>query len=213
MGLSINVLGIGHNTPVFMDLALDCGYEIAGLFHYNNDRTGESDHGYKIEGSFEDLLAQDLSGKRFLLTMGDNKVRTELSSKIMERGGQVPTLVHPTAVISRFATLSDIGVYVSAFSFVQADTSIGSNTIILSGVNISHTNKVGSSCFFAGGATLGAYTEVGDFVFMGQGALSISGKVKHIGHHSYIGARALLTHDVPANAVVAGSPARVIKIV
>lgn len=52
----IYALGVGHNTPVFIDLALDCGYEIVGLYHYNGDKTGEVDHGYKILGSFDDLL-------------------------------------------------------------------------------------------------------------------------------------------------------------
>ena len=38
---NIYVLGIGHNTPVFVDLAEACGYTIAGLYHYNDDRTGQ----------------------------------------------------------------------------------------------------------------------------------------------------------------------------
>ena len=64
----VYVLGIGHNTPVFLDLAISCGYTIAGLFHFNSERTGESDHGYKVLGSFDDLFALgDLSGKSFLL--------------------------------------------------------------------------------------------------------------------------------------------------
>ena len=43
----IYVLGIGHNTPVFIDLAEICGYTIAGLYHYNDDRTGQVDHGFE----------------------------------------------------------------------------------------------------------------------------------------------------------------------
>ena len=52
----IYVLGIGHNTPVFIDLAEICGYTIAGLYHYNDDRTGQVDHGFEIVGSFEYLF-------------------------------------------------------------------------------------------------------------------------------------------------------------
>lgn len=208
----IYALGIGHNTPVFLDLALACGYEIAGLYHYNSQRTGETDHGYFILGSFDDLFAKgDLSGLNFLLTMGDNKIRTELSDHIISLGGSVPTLIHPNTVISAFAKISDVGVYISPFTYVQADSYIGSNTVLLSHVIISHTTHIGSSCFIAGGAAIGAYTEMENFVFVGQGALSISAKVKRIGHHAYIGARSLLTRDVPPNVVVAGSPARIIR--
>lgn len=208
----IYALGVGHNTPVFIDLALDCGYEVVGLYHYNNDRTGESDHGYEILGSFEDLFSKkSLKGQNFLLTMGDSKIRTGLSKKIIDKGGIVPTLIHPTSVISKFANISDVGVYISAFSFVQADSSVGENTVILSHVNISHTTHIGKGCFIAGGAVIGAYTNMEDNVFIGQGALSISGKVATIGQGAYVGARSLLTKDVFANTVVAGIPAKVIK--
>lgn len=214
MNKEIYALGIGHNTPVFIDLAMDCGYSIAGLYHYNNERTGENDHGFQIIGSFDDLFAQkDLTGKNFLLTMGDNNIRESLAKRITSLGGKVPTLIHPTAVISRFAQISPNGVYISAFSFVQADSIVGDNTVILSHVNISHTTTIGRSCFIAGGATIGAYTEVEDHVFIGQGSLSISAKVKKIGNNSYIGARSLLTKDIPENVVVAGSPAKILRYV
>ena len=84
-------LGVGHNTPVFIDLAEACGYTVVGLYHYNSERTGEVDHGFDIIGSFDDLFAKgDLRGKNFLLTMGDNVARTELSNKIISLGGNVP---------------------------------------------------------------------------------------------------------------------------
>ena len=82
MSKELYALGIGHNSPVFIDLALACGYQIAGLYHYNDTRTGEIDHGYEILGSFDDLFAKEsLEGMSFLLTMGDNRIRTELSDK------------------------------------------------------------------------------------------------------------------------------------
>ena len=157
MQKDLYALGIGHNSPVFIDLALACGYSIAGLYHYNNMRTGEIGRGYEILGSFDDLVGKgNLEGMAFLLTMGDNRIRTELSDKIIAMGGKVPTLIHPTAVISAFATISEVGVYISPYTYVQADSSIGNNTVLLSHVNISHTIHIGNSCVRAGGATIGA---------------------------------------------------------
>lgn len=208
----IYALGIGHNTPVFIDLAEACGYRVIGLYHYNNTRTGEVDHGLEILGSFDDLYSKEsLKGINFLLTMGDNNIRTEVSNKLRQLGGNIPTLIHPTAVISRFANISPIGVYISPFTYVQADSSIDDNTVLLSHVNISHTTHIGKSCFIAGGSIVGAYTNVKDFVFIGQGVLTISAKVPVIGEHAYIGARSLITHEVSAHAVMAGSPAKVIR--
>ena len=88
---------------------------------------------------------------------------------------------------------------------------MGDNTVILSHVNISHTTTIGKGCFIAGCATVGAYTVVEDHVFIGQGALSISSKVRRIGSNSYIGARSLITKDIPENVIVAGSPAKILN--
>lgn len=208
----IYALGIGHNTPVLLDMAICCGYNIAGLFHYNDERTGENVHGHVIQGSFEDLFKkQDLSEMNFLLTMGDLDLRESLYRKIKMMGGNIPTLIHPTAVISSFATVSENGVCIFPFTFVQAESVIGENTVILSHVNISHNTTISPNCFIAGAAVVGAYTLVEEHVFIGQGALTISGKADVIGNHSYIGARSLVTKPVLPYTVVAGSPAKVIK--
>lgn len=205
----IYALGIGHNTPVFIELAEACGYEIVGLYHYNDEKTGEIDHGFKIIGSFNDLFNKgNLEDMQFLLTMGDNKIRSEICDKLLSLGGSIPSLVHPMSIISRFASISSVGVYVNAFSTIQADTVVGDNTIILTGVNISHSNRIGRNCFFAGGSTLGAYTNVEDNVFFGQGALSISGKVNKIETNAYIAARALITSNVLEGQIMMGSPAK-----
>ena len=142
----IFALGIGHNTPVCIDLALACDYVIEGLYHFDDSRTGEQDHGFKILGSFDDLWKKEsLEGMSFLLTMGDSQKRAELAHKIISMNGKVPTLIHPTAVISHFARISSVGVYIYPFSYVQADSVIEENTTLLSHVNISHNTKIGKN--------------------------------------------------------------------
>lgn len=203
----IYLLGVGHNTPVFIDLAKDCGYEVGGLYHYNEEKMGEIVNGFPIIGSFGGLFREEnLTDRYFLLTMGDNLIRHATANKIRSRGGITPTLIHPSAVISRFAKIAE-GVSISAFSYVQANSSIEKDTMILSGVNISHDNRIGQACFLAGGATIGANTIVEDFVFVGQGALTISHKVKRIGTQSFIAAGSLVTKSIDTKETVIGRPA------
>ena len=51
---------------------------------------------------------------------------------------------------------------------------------------------------------------IGDNVFIGANAIILKGA--HIGSHSTIGAGAVVTGEIPPNAVVAGNPAKVIKV-
>lgn len=208
----IYVLGVGHNTPVLMDLALSCGCEILGLYHYNDLRTGEQEHGYPILGSFDDMFERDgVQGKSFVLSMGDNGLRAELARRIREGGGLLPSLIHPSSVISKFATISKEAVYIFPFTFVQSDSVISSNTILLSHVNISHNTKVGENCFIAGGCMVGAYVTIGNSVFIGQHSTIVSEKVSKIGDGAFIGARSLVLKNVHSGTLVYGAPAKEIE--
>ncbi|MBR1807883.1 MAG: transferase [Paludibacteraceae bacterium] len=211
MSKKIYLLGVGRNTPVSMDLAIDCGYEIAGLYHYNDERTGQMDHGYPILGSFEDLLNSDIKGLNFMLTMGDNEIREKIFEKIMNKGGIVPTIFHPTAILSRYAIISDCGVIAGPYTEIQADTNIGRNTIISTNVVVCHGTTIKSNCFIGPKALVGACTKLEDNVFVGQASTIVSGKANVIGKYSLVGAGSLVTKSVPTNVIVVGSPAKVIK--
>ena len=50
---------------------------------------------------------------------------------------------------------------------------------------------------------------IGNDVWIGHGAVILKGV--RIGDRSVVGARAVVTRDVPADTVVAGNPARVVK--
>jgi len=52
--------------------------------------------------------------------------------------------------------------------------------------------------------------EIGEHVWIGARAIILGG-CKRIGDGAVIGAGAVVTHDVPDNAIVGGNPARVIK--
>ena len=105
---------------------------------------------------------------------------------------------------------------------------IGDYTIVLPGVRIASalSIKVGQNCMFAGHsyvsdadwhdiydrtAAPGGVREVvlEDNVWVGASAIVCKGVT--VGENSVIGAGAVVASDVPANVIVAGNPARVIR--
>lgn len=98
-------------------------------------------------------------------------------------------------------TIIGKGFYISHFGtiVVSAYAVIGNNVNISQGVTIGYANR---------GPRKGAAV-IGNEVYIGPGA-KIVGKVQ-IGNNVAIGANAVVTHDIPDNAVVGGVPAKIIS--
>lgn len=207
----IYALGVGHATPLFIELAEACGYKVVGLYHYNAARTEEIDHGFKILGSFDDLFQTDVRGKYFVLTMGDMSIKKDISAKLIEMGGVLPTLIHPSAIISRFATISDNGVLIGSQCEIHSDSTIAEGCVLWPRSTVEHDCHVKEYVFIGPNAYVGAYTEVCERAFIGQCSILMSSKAKNIGSKALIGAGTLVTKPVPAGAIVAGHPAKVMK--
>ena len=99
------------------------------------------------------------------------------------------------------ATTIGKGFYIGHFGTIVVSpyAVLGDNVNISQGVTIGYANR---------GVREGA-ASIGNEVYIGPGA-KIVGKVS-IGNNVAIGANAVVTHDVPDNAVVAGVPARIIS--
>lgn len=209
---NIFILGVGNNTPVYIDLAESCGYVVSGLFHYNEKRTGEQICGIPILDSSESLFQKEsLEAMQFAISVGDNQIRARISERIREKGGYIPNLVHPSAVVSKYAEIAE-GVVVHSNSVVQAGASIAQDTVISYNASVSHTSTIGKACYVAFGSTIGAYVHIGDYVLVGQAAILISGKVENVGENSVIGAGSVVTRSLEANTTVRGNPAISINV-
>ena len=207
----IYALGVGHSTPLFIEIAEAAGWKVAGLYHYNDERTGDFDHGFEILGSFEDLYKRDLRGMNFLLTMGDMRIRKQVSDNLTAVGGGIPSIIHPSARVSRFARIAEQGVIIGDGVELQSDVLVGDNVIIRSDVTVCHNTTINPNVFVGPKALVGAYITLEEYVYIGQGSILVSGKAESIGENSLIGAGALVTKPIPENVIAVGSPAKVIK--
>lgn len=125
--------------------------------------------------------------------------------------------IEPGAIIRKQVEIGDNAVIMMG-AVINIGAAIGAGTMIDMGAILGGRATVGKNCHIGAGAVLAGVIEpasatpviVEDGVLVGANAVVIEGV--HVGKNAVVAAGAVVIEDVPENAVVAGCPARVIKM-
>ncbi len=128
----------------------------------------------------------------------------------------IPARIEPGAIIRDQVTIGKNAVIMMG-AIINIGAVIGEGTMIDMGAVLGGRATVGKNCHVGAGAVLAGVIEpasatpviVEDGVLIGANAVVIEGV--HIGEGAVVAAGAVVIGDVPADTVVAGCPARVIK--
>jgi sugar O-acyltransferase (sialic acid O-acetyltransferase NeuD family) len=197
------IIGAGGQAKVVIDAVLAQGkYNILGLVDMPKDKSATELLGYQIKPTLADYPRC-----AFFVAVGDNKTRKRLFEEALSQELEAATIVHPSAVVSRFAKIEE-GTIICAGAVVGVNAHIGSNVIINTASSVDHDSLVESHVHIAVGAHLAGSTTVGEGALVGVGAVTIPGIV--VGAWSIVGAGAALTANIEANATAVGVPARIL---
>ena len=130
---------------------------------------------------------------------------------------EIPARIEPGALIREHVTIGKSAVIMMG-AILNIGAVVGEDTMIDMGAVLGGRATVGKNCHVGAGAVLAGVIEpasatpvvVEDDVLIGANAVIIEGV--HIGRGAVVAAGAVVIEDVPENAVVAGCPARVIKM-
>ncbi len=130
---------------------------------------------------------------------------------------EIPARIEPGAIIREQVTIGKNAVIMMG-AILNIGAVVGEGTMIDMGAVLGGRATVGAHCHIGAGTVLAGVVEpasatpviVEDNVFMGANAVVIEGV--HVGKNAVVAAGSVVIHDVPDNAVVAGVPARVIKM-
>ena len=154
-------------------------------------------------GTIEDFEPRETD--LFVMTISEPKPKREFSQMLRSRGARFLTLVHPTVVIARTATIGE-GVVVCPHAMISADAVVGDLVTINTMSSVGHDVSLGSYSTLSSHVDLTGYVKVGEACFFGSGARVLP-KVK-VGEGSTIGAGAVVMRSVSENCVMYAPPAR-----
>lgn len=129
----------------------------------------------------------------------------------------IPARIEPGAIIREQVTVEKNAVIMMG-AILNIGAVVGEGTMIDMGAVLGGRATVGKHCHVGAGAVLAGVVEpasatpviVEDNVLIGANAVVIEGC--RIGHDAVVAAGAVVVEDVAPNTVVAGCPARVIKV-
>ena len=187
------IYGASGHGLVVADIAQVCGYDIIWV-----------DDGQNEYNSF-DMVNKDISIP-WIVAVGNNGVRAKLIAKLKEYGCPILTLIHPSAIISKSANISE-GVVVMPKVVINAKSQIGTGAIINTSSVVEHENSIGEYVHISPGVSLAGKVTVGAFSHVGIGSTVKQGI--SIGSYTVIGAGSVVVQDIGSNVIAYGNPCRV----
>ncbi len=189
--------GASGHAKVIIDILNACGIVIDGLVDDNKEQTDLL--GYPVYHEVKDRSP-------FIISIGNNEIRKRIAERLKVKFG---TAVHPSAIISSSVTIKE-GTVVMQGAIVQSCTRIGKHCIINTGASVDHECIIDDFVHVSPHCTLCGNVHVGEGCWIGAGTTVIPGI--QIGEKATVAAGSVVIKDVPANAVVAGVPAKVLRM-
>ena len=186
------------------------------LIGFLNDNETGSINGYPVLGKIDkettDRFLEDPE-VYFFYTLISVKMNHKFIGKLHDL--KIPkerfaTIIHPTAVISKFAEIG-YGTSIQPLVSVGPNTKIGNHVQIYAQAMIGHGSKLNDYSYVATNAIVGADVQLMEGAYMGSNATTL--EFVKLGKWSLTGIGAVVLKDVPDYAKMVGNPARQIGTV
>lgn len=200
--VSVILAGAGRFAEEVTDVAADAGIDVAAWIEGLDPERADARHRPPIVW-IDDQSSIDL---RLPVLPAIGSVRRRgLIERLVDEGRGLATVVHPSAVVARSASIG-AGCVLFPGVVVGARTSIGLGTIVNRGALIGHHTVIGSHVFVGPGANIAGGVSIGDQAYIAMAAVVRDDRT--VGDRATVGAGAVVVSDVSPDTTVIGLPAR-----
>ena len=206
--------GMGNGTVAASTVedinAIKKEWEIIGFL---NDFEKEPINGYPVLGKIDKATVNEFledDDVYFLYTLISTKMNYKFLHKLTDL--QIPierfaTIIHPTAVVSKFAEIGH-GVSIQPFVSVGPNVTIGNHIQIYAQVLVGHNSTLNDYSYVANNSCIGAHVHLKEGAYLGTNCSLLENVT--IGEWALVGIGAVVLKDVQSYTKVVGNPARVI---
>ena len=195
----IIVIGSGGHAKVVIDCIRCAGDKIRGILD-DEMAAGTQLLGIPVLGNVDSYV--NYPDCRFIIAIGDNAVRKSIAAKL---NVQWYTAIHPSAVVSEFATVGE-GSMILPNAVINSCAEVGKHCIINTSSVVEHDNVIGDFAHISPKAALAGHVTVGELTQVGIGASVRQNTTICSG--CLIGAGAAVVKDITEAGVYAGVPAK-----
>jgi sugar O-acyltransferase (sialic acid O-acetyltransferase NeuD family) len=190
-------------------LELEGQYRVIGLLD-SFELRGKEKYGHMVCGRAEDAveISKQYECRAFFVAVGDNWRRWQLASRLISTipGVQFPAVIHPSALISKTATIG-------AGTVIMAAGVIGPNAVLGEGCIVNIASSVNHDCRMEPYSSLSAGVHLGGGSVIGmRSSLGLASSLREkavVGKDTVVGAGAVVINDLPGGVVAFGVPAKV----
>ena len=151
MDKNLLIIGAGGHGKVVSEVAAACGYENIAFL---------DDNSLEAIGKISDAVSFLKQFSNAFVGIGNNQLRNEMIKKLMKIGYHIPVLIHPTAYVSKSASISK-GTIVEPLAVINSNSVVGIGCIISAGAIVDHDTILGKCVHVNTGAIVKSGAHIG----------------------------------------------------